>query len=184
MSTTTGLSVEDFLARDDWPPGAELVDGEVVVMDARFGHQEIAARILDALRAWVREAPGRGRAGFGGNWALGPGQVYKPDVWWCREGRVPDPGAVRWDDPPDLAVEVRSPSTWSFDVNAKRRSYEAAGTPELWLADPPARSVLVLRRSSPRASVFDVGLEVASAGTLTSPLLEGFGVEVATIFEG
>ena len=37
---------------------------------------------------------------------------------------------------PDLAIEIFSPGGASRDRNSKRRRYEAAGTPELWLVDP------------------------------------------------
>ena len=51
---------------------------------------------------------------------------------------------------PDLAVEVRSPSTWRYDVGAKKDGYERHGLPELWLVDTEARSVLVYRRARAR----------------------------------
>lgn len=37
--------------------------------------------------------------------------------------------------PPQLAVEVRSESTWRFDVGPKKRVYEEAGLGEQWLVD-------------------------------------------------
>lgn len=40
-TTTTGVSVEEFLGRD-FPAGAWLVEGEVVVNDPTFEHQRIA----------------------------------------------------------------------------------------------------------------------------------------------
>jgi hypothetical protein len=36
---------------------------------------------------------------------------------------------------PDLAVEVRSPSTWRYDVGKKKATYERGGLPELWPVD-------------------------------------------------
>jgi hypothetical protein len=45
VSTITGLSVEEFRA-GEWPRGAQLVEGEVVVNDPTFRHQEMVVRIL------------------------------------------------------------------------------------------------------------------------------------------
>ncbi len=173
------MSVEEFL-NGDFPVGAWLVEGEVVVNDPTFEHQRIALSICAALLAWTREGPGRGTAGFGGNWAIAPGTVYKPDVWWAAEGRAPT--GARSDDAPDLAVEVRSPGTWMLDMGIKRRRYEQAGVAELWLVDSPAKTILVLRRSGADADDFDVALEVPVGETLSTPLLGGFELVVADLF--
>ncbi len=84
---------------------------------------------------------------------------------------------------PDLAVEVRSPSTWRFDLGVKKTGYERHGLRELWLVDTLARTVLVYRRSTAGAAEFDVALEVSEDEQLTSPLLPGFELAVADIFE-
>lgn len=175
MATTvaTGLSVEEFL-EGDHPPGAELIDGEVIVNDPTFWHQEIAKRILVALHLWVGSDEGRGRAGFGGNWAIGD-QLLKPDAWWTAHERAPELASTRSDTPPDLVVEVRSPSTWLLDLGPKRAAYERAGVRELWLVDTPARSVLVYRD--------DEAVEVGPGGELTTPLLPGFTLALDELFD-
>ena len=83
---------------------------------------------------------------------------------------------------PDLAIEVRSPSTWRYDIGAKKGGYEAYGLPELWLVDTAAEAVLVFRRSDPSARVFDVALELERDGELRSSLLPGFALAVAKLF--
>lgn len=83
---------------------------------------------------------------------------------------------------PDLAVEVRSASTWSHDVGAKKAGYERGGLPELWLVDTAAEAVLVFCRSAPRARSFDVAHELDRSQTLRSPLLPGFALELGELF--
>lgn len=69
-------------------------------------------------------------------------------------------------------------------MGPKLRRYEAAGTAELWLVDPPAWTVLVFRRDGgPGTAGFGTALEVAG-GDLTSPLLPGFALPVTGLFEG
>ena len=77
-------------------------------------------------------------------------------------------------------MEVRSPSTWRYDIDAKKATYERRGLQELWLVDTAARVVLIFRRSAPDAASFDVALEVTD--TLSSPLLEGFELPLAELF--
>ncbi len=54
-------------------------------------------------------------------------------------------------------VDVRSPSTWRYDIGTKKSVYEREGLPELWLVDTDAGVLLVFRRSTPKAPSFDVG---------------------------
>ena len=63
---------------------------------------------------------------------------------------------------PDLAVEVRSPSTWRFDIGARRPTTSGYGAGELWLVDTAADVVFVFRRSLPTSPRFDVSLELRS----------------------
>ncbi|MEA2685046.1 MAG: hypothetical protein QOE93_241 [Actinomycetota bacterium] len=181
MAIQTRLSIEEFL-RGQWPPGAQLVDGEVIVNDPTLRHQEAAKRIIVALELWIRSASGRGRVGFGGNWTVAPGQVFKPDVWWVPHDRLLDLDAARDDVPPTVVVEVRSPGTWRFDLGRKRQVYEQVGVQELWLVDTPASTVLVFRRSMPESPDFDVDAEFGPGETVTSPLLEGFALPVDDLF--
>ena len=43
--------------------------------------------------------------------------------------------------PPDLIVEILSPSTASTDLTLKKQLYERAGVPEYWIADPDAKRI-------------------------------------------
>jgi Uma2 family endonuclease len=181
VATLTRLSTDDFLA-GDWPAGTELVDGEVVMNDPSFRHQEVTLRLLEALRQWTRDAPGRGRAGFGGNWTPAAGEVYKPDAWWVPHGTEPAGESVRWEGVPALVAEVRSPGTWPVDIGRKRSVYERARVAELWLVDTPARTVIVFRRRKPDSGSFDESVEFGPAQTLTTPLLGGFELPVEALF--
>ncbi len=182
MSLATGLTADEFLARDDWPRGSQLIAGEVVVNQPALPHQLILGTLHARLLAWAEAEPGHGLPGLSVDLRLGPADVYAPDLWWVREERRPSPGAAALDGLPDLVVEVRSPSTWRYDVGIKRARYEAGGVAELWLVDTDSRTVLVYRRSSPAAAEFDEAFEVGGEELLTSPLLPGFALPVASIF--
>lgn len=109
--------------------------------------------------------------------------VFASDVWWVAEEHKLSRDDKRFYLPPDLAVEVRSPSTWRFDTGPKKDTYERLGLPELWLVDTKAEKVLVHRRSSSEASTFDVTLEIGATEVLTSPLLPGFTLAVSELLD-
>ena len=104
------------------------------------------------------------------------------EEYLARPYRVPPRDAARPYAVPDLGVEIRSPSTWRYDIGEKKSGYERAGLPELWPVDTAADEVLVFRRSAPEAPVFDVALELTRAEQLTSPLLSGFELALDAVF--
>jgi len=180
--TDQRLTAEEYLARPPEDRFTQLVNGEIVVTEATLRHQEIVGFIHWVLRNWVVAAPGRGRAGIPANVFLDDANVFAPDVWWVSEAHLPDPRGLGLLGPPDLAVEVRSPSTWRYDVGAKRATYERHGLPELWLVDTESETVLVYLRSSPEVADFDVALELGASEALTSPLLPRFALVVEELF--
>jgi Uma2 family endonuclease len=78
---------------------------------------------------------------------LGVHTIVVPDLLFVRADRI---GIVRTalvEDPPDLVVEIVSPSTRSRDNVQKAAACAEAGVPEYWLPDPERRAfrMLVLR---------------------------------------
>jgi Uma2 family endonuclease len=177
---STRMLVEDFLG-GDVPPHSELINGEVVVHDPNFRHQETLSDIHFHLKLWALAVPGRGRAGIGGNWIFGPATSLIPDAWWVPTEQAPSLVGIRSDLPPALAVEVRSPSTWIRDAGVKLRIYEEGGVQEVWLVDNIANIIGVYRRSSPMSATFDVAFDIAT-GLLTSPLLVDFALDIDALF--
>ena len=174
------MTAEEFLAVSTEGDRMHLVGGVTVVNEATLRHQLLQSELLFEIGRWCREEADRGVVVGPVDVVVGEHDVYGPDLVYLRDP-VADPDA-RLDRLPDLCVEIRSPGTWRFDVGRKKAMYEAAGLPELWLVDDAAESVLVFRRSSPQAAVFDVALEVAGDDTLASPLLPGFALPVRRLF--
>jgi Uma2 family endonuclease len=129
----------DFLAFTQLPENNgrdfELIAGEVVEKMVSRPHQsEIAAKLIILMGAFVlANKLGRVTGADGGYW-VGP-ERYIPDVAFISSARQP----VRPNDaynplPPDLAVEVISPSNDREDIQVKVGHYLAAGT-VAWVVD-------------------------------------------------
>lgn len=52
-------------------------------------------------------------------------------------------------DPPDLMVEILSPSTAKNDMAVKKNLYQREGVTEYWIVDPDARAVEQYRLVEP-----------------------------------
>ena len=112
-----------------------------------------------------------------------PLRVRQPDILFLSAARagVRRPadlvGQSRLETPPDLVVEVISPSNTRRQIEEKLADYRGIGVLECWLVNFPARTVLRLDA--------DAAVTIAVYGmddTLHSEVLPGFALAVADIF--
>lgn len=137
----TRLSLEAFLALPETQTPTELFDGEMIVSPApSFRHQKLIYRLAKLIERLSGTEPHLAPVDV----VLGPGTVAQPDVLWIapdsprcteRDGRLYGP--------PDLCVEVLSPSTARLDRTVKFTAYESAGVREYWVVEPSAETVEV-----------------------------------------
>lgn len=125
----------------------EVLDGELLVTpQARPGHQEIAVRLIMALRPYC----GAHQLGT----ALGPGAVVfddnelQPDVIVVPLKVGPSNNTWVGLPIPRLVVEVLSPGSERHDLVKKRDAYLRIGIPEYWVVDLDRLRVLVFRTGS------------------------------------
>lgn len=178
------LTAEEFLQLPVPNRGRpwNLVAGDVVVNEPTALHGEVLQDLLFALSSWARFQSGRGRTTVSRDVRVDGLNVFAPDILWYAEGRVPARDAQPPYPMPDLAIEVRSSSTWRYDIGPKKAAYERHGLPELWLVDTAAETVLVFRRSDPSAPTFDVALELDREAALESPMLPDFTLMLSALF--
>ncbi|MDX2148489.1 MAG: Uma2 family endonuclease [Planctomycetota bacterium] len=128
------MSAHDFLALGETRERYELIDGVVVMSPSPVPlHSEL---VLEVLRQLFLFSVGRERLRVFSETdiLLTSGDVYRPDLCIYLPGRVP-PNTPLLDLPPDLVLEVASPSTKRLDYITKRDDYEAFGVGEYWIVD-------------------------------------------------
>lgn len=183
MAAPPRLSADEFVALPGVLKNTQLIDGEIVVDTPNTRHQRLSDWILYKLMSFAEEHPEAGEAGSGLQARMDDHNVFVPDVWWRTDKhRLPREGRGH-EGPPDLVVEVRSPTTWRYDVHVKKSRFEAGGVPELWLVDTVADSVLVFRRSTPAEPLFDLALEVTAPEPLATPVIPGFALDLDVLFD-
>lgn len=127
----------------------EILDGEVHVSPRPASLHALAASTLN-MRIGTPFHLGDG--GPGGWWILVEPELHLgddvlvPDLGGWRRERLPDFPDVAWFElAPDWICEVLSPSTVRIDRVKKLRIYAREGVAHVWLVDPTARTLEVLR---------------------------------------
>lgn len=182
-----GLTWQEFLdlPDDDRYRHAELINGEVVVSAATRLHQQIVGRLWSLIDAWARAGDGRGEVTMEPPVQITERRGYLPDLAWYRQAKCAPLGQPpAFEQPPDLAVEVLSPSTRSIDAIRKRNDYAAIGVGELWLIDPDEPEARILRPSDVLPDVFiDAETDIGRDGVLSSPMLPGLTIRLGDLVE-
>ena len=183
MAAPQRLTADEFVALPGVLKNTQLIDGEIVVDTPNTRHQRLSDWILHKLMSFAEEHPEAGEAGSGLQARMDDRNVFVPDVWWRTDEHRLARDSRGHEGPPDLVVEVRSPTTWRYDVHVKKSHYEAGGVPELWLVDTVADSVLVFRRSSAAEAMFALALELTAPEPLTTPAIPGFALDLGVLFD-
>ena len=158
----------------------ELVRGELIMMTpGGYSHGSIQINLVSCLSPFVkRHRLGKitpSDVGF----ILEPDgrTVRAPDVAFVRADRLPaEPITGFFPGPPDLAVEIRSPSDRPGEIASKIAMYLEMGVRVVWEVDPESKTVTVHRPGRDR-EVFHENDTLRE-----ETLLAGFEVAVVDIF--
>jgi Uma2 family endonuclease len=141
--STTKMTAQQFLQMGEDPPGVrlELVDGEVAVSPSPTPDHSWAIVKLTFILEGHIEANGLGELYQDVDTILNVFTVRRPDILFYATGRTHLVGRKAMEGPPDLAVEVISPSSIEVDRTDKFAEYRAAGVTFYWLVDPAERTI-------------------------------------------
>ncbi len=157
----------------------ELVRGRLVREPRPASlHGVTSARLAARLQEYI-ETRGRGLVlvDVGVVLARAPDTVRGPDIAYFTPERIPE---TRWGEsfwgPPDLVVEILSPSNRRGEMREKVTEYLDAGVHCVWVVDPSGRSVTVSLAGGVARSVGHDGILECDE------VLPEFQLEVAALF--
>ena len=149
MRNPSVTTAEQLLVLRDPPWQHELWRGELRRMTPPgHWHGDLCALLAEFLGHHVRTRK-LGKA-YGNDTgfvlARDPDTVLGPDIAFVRKERLPKRRTRGYfEGPPDLAIEVRSPSDSRRALTAKARTWLAHSTPEVWVVDPEDETIKVFR---------------------------------------
>ncbi len=173
---------EDYCELPDDGNRYEVIDGVLFMAPAPLTiHQRIVRSLFFLLWPFVRDG-GLGEV-FDApcDVVLSREDVFQLDILFVSADRIHIITERACEGPPDLVVEVLSPSTRQRDLELKRFRYAFFGVLEYWLVDPERRSILVLDL------VDGEYMERGNYGVgdvLDTTLIPGLVIPLARVFEG
>jgi Uma2 family endonuclease len=182
MTTTSRMTLEEFLARPETKPASEYDCGEVTKKPMPDPAHSLLQLFLGALILEVATRSRLGRAATELRCVFGPRDAqrsYVPDILYVSRERMPAGSPLEYQflpAAPDLAVEILSRGQPNQRCKRKFAFYLAHGVRLVWIVDPRARTVTVLAPGQePRTLTVGDTLDGGD-------VLQGFIVPVADIF--
>jgi Uma2 family endonuclease len=157
----------------------ELIEGEIVAKMPSFEPSNIASRINRRVGTFAEDEHDLGyMTTADGGFILSDEDTFVPDVAYISRQRLPEKPRREVIGPPDLAVEVKSPTDSKRAMRRKAEKHLAYGTRLVWLVFPDEQEVEVY--DARFEEVQNVGLN----GTLDGgDVLPGFTLTVKDIFK-
>jgi len=138
------VTTEFYDKMPEGPPYYQLIEGHLIMSPSPdFFHQQILSYLHLEIGLYLRTNPIGILALAPSDVRLTRANVFQPDLYFVRnENRrvIKRRGAV---GPPDLVIEILSPSNSAFDRHEKRRIYGRAGVTEMWMVEPRTRMIEV-----------------------------------------
>jgi Uma2 family endonuclease len=175
----TKLLVEDFDRLVGLPENTdrqlEYIGGRIVEVVSNNLSSKIAGGILGELYLFLKRNPLGYLTGADGGYMV-VGERYIPDVAFISKSKQPAPSREAYNpNPPDLAVEVLSPSNDAGDIRIKVANYVLTGT-QVWVVWPDEKQIEVYVPGQP-VTVLSIGDSLDGGD-----VLPGFTLRVNDVF--
>jgi len=144
---TIKMTARQFLQLGEDPPGVrlELASGEVVASPSPIpDHSYVVAALCHILMQHIEDHD-LGQLFMDVDTVFGEFDVRRPDILFFRKSRLHLIGEKAMEGPPDLAVEVLSPSSVATDRKDKFKLYVAGKVKDYWIVDPRQRTIEAYR---------------------------------------
>jgi Uma2 family endonuclease len=140
---TIKMTARQFLLLGEDPPGVrlELVDGEVAVSPSPMPRHSYTDNKLRVILTTHIESHDLGEIFGDVNTVFGDFDVRRPDLLFFAKARLHFVGEKAMEGPPDLCVEIISPSSKIRDRKQKFKLYEKGKVAHYWIVDPEEKTI-------------------------------------------
>jgi len=141
--STIKMTARQFLELGEDPVGIrlELVDGEIAMSPSpEPKHSFVITRFSQLLFNHI-DAEDLGQLFTDVDTIFGEHDVRRPDLLYFAKGRLHLIGEKAMEGPPDLCVEIISPSSRTTDRKNKFKQYAKGKVAHYWIVDPHEKTI-------------------------------------------
>lgn len=177
---TTKLTYADYVRFPEDGLRHEIIDGKhYVTPSPSYRHQRISGKFFYFIEQYL-ESHAAGQILYAPfDAVLGEFDIVVPDLLYVSKERMAFLTLKNLQGPPNLVIEILSPSTSRRDRRLKLDLHERVGVEEYWLVDPERDFVDVYQR---RPEGFEIPVQYAKTAILTSPLFPGLELHLDRVF--
>jgi Uma2 family endonuclease len=158
----------------------ELYDGEVYVVPAPLPRHQVVQQLIAELLRRYAQACGGFAVDSPIDIVFSEYDVLQPDIVFFAPSRahlIDLDHVIR--HPPDLCVEIVSPSTEATDRGRKMQMFARYGVTEYWIVDPGTRTIEIHRLGD---GAYVLQETKSGAESVTSPVVPGLTFRADSIF--
>ena len=172
---------EQFTEDIDEKTKAEFINGEVVIHSpARLAHLNVSFFVVNLLGNFVMRR-GLGMIAVEKCFIRCTRNDYEPDICFFTQARCAEwEASMKIFPPPDLVVEILSPSTERNDRTIKLHDYARHGIGEYWIVDADARTVE--QYTLPSKGGYEARALLVRNDLLVSVAIQGFAAPATAFF--
>lgn len=171
----TTMTLEEFLEQD--VEGYEYVNGELVpIAPPSREHGEISVNVVHYLYAHIYPQKLGRLYTAETTFQIGE-RTAKPDVAFVSAARLTGDKTKGFSIPPDLAIEVVSPSDVQSRIVEKVLAYLNAGTRLVWVLEPVSKTVTIYRSET------DIETLTRNDTLTGEDVIPGFTCPITHLFE-
>lgn len=178
MAIRQRMTAAEFKLLPESSLPTELINGELIVSASpKDDHQQVSGELYSVIKSIMA----------GGTLRFAPMDLYlddanvpQPDLFWVApESRCKLGEDGYWYGPPELIVEIFSPSSIKRDKIDKFNLYERHGVLEYWIVDPMAKYLEVWQLVNGKYALYGV---FGAEHTFVSTVLGEKPIQVRLIF--
>jgi Uma2 family endonuclease len=179
-TTIPKLTYDDYVNLPDDGKRYEILDGELAVTASPLiRHQRLSANLFLALERHVRECEGGTLLYAPVDVILDRSTIAVPDLVFVSKSRGSIVTERAIEGPPDLIVEILSPSTSRRDRGIKMKLYHRFGVANYWLIDPVRRRLEMRERG---ARGYKLAATYTGECEATARLFPGLKLDLAALW--
>ncbi len=178
VDRTKDWTVEDFLLLGETNAPHQLINGELVISPApNPEHQIISSTLNDILKSEAKKTHGLVLYAPVDLY-IDKRNVFQPDLIFLSKEKRNFLTKKGLEGPPELVVEIISPSNSYTDRYEKKNAYLKFGVREYWIVDPANQTLEIYFGST----WIKPQLYLAESGEVKSSVLTGLSFDLSELF--